>query len=166
MVEVYEGERPFIKLGELEFGKLRTDLGNYIQSSGVFNDYDFEGSAMSALIDLLAYNSTLYGYYASMIANESFLDTAVLRNSVISNAKALGYTPTSITAPTAVVDVVFNSQPSTDIIPFGAEFATTFDGVTYTFVADKDYSITFDTNRGKYVASNVNIKEGNLKFFS
>ena len=95
MVEVYEGERPFIKLGELEFGKLRTDLGNYIQSSGVFNDYDFEGSAMSALIDLLAYNSTLYGYYASMIANESFLDTAQRRESVYSLVKPLSYLPTS-----------------------------------------------------------------------
>ena len=155
-----------LKVDSLDFDTIKSNLKAFFESQDTFKDYDFNGSGLSVLLDILAYNTHYQGYYAQQLANESFLDTAVLRNSVISNAKALGYTPTSITAPTAVVDVVFNSQPSTDIIPFGAEFATTFDGVTYTFVADKDYSITFDTNRGKYVASNVNIKEGSLKFFS
>ena len=95
MVEVYEGDRPYIKLGELEFGKLRTNLRDYLSGSGVFTDYDFTGSAMSTLLDLLAYNSTLYGYYANMIANESFLDTAQREESIYSLVKPLSYLPTS-----------------------------------------------------------------------
>jgi len=95
MVEVYEGERPYIKLGELEFGRLRTNLRDYLSGSGVFNDYDFTGSAMATLLDLLAYNSTLYGYYANMIANESFLDTAQREESIYSLVKPLSYLPTS-----------------------------------------------------------------------
>ena len=95
MVEVYEGDRPYIKLGELEFGKLRTNLRDYLSGSGVFTDYDFAGSAMSTLLDLLAYNSTLYGYYANMIANESFLDTAQREESIYSLVKPLSYLPTS-----------------------------------------------------------------------
>ena len=155
-----------LKVDSLDFDTIKSNLKAFFESQDTFKDYDFNGSGLSVLLDILAYNTHYQGYYAQQLANESFLDTAVLRNSVISNAKTLGYTPTSVTAPTAVVDVVFDTQPERDIIPFGAEFATTFDGVTYSFVADKDYSITFDTNRGKYVASNVNIKEGSLKFFS
>ena len=155
-----------LKVDSLDFDTIKSNLKAFFESQDTFKDYDFNGSGLSVLLDILAYNTHYQGYYAQQLANESFLDTAVLRNSVISNAKSLGYTPTSVTAPTAVIDVVFDAQPVRDIIPFGSEFSTTFDGVSYTFIADKDYSVNFDTNRGKYVASNVNIKEGSLRFFS
>ena len=73
---ITSGKQPYIKLSELDFYQIKNNLRDFIQGSEVFKDYDFEGSAMSTLMDLLAYNSTLYGYYANMIANESFLDTA------------------------------------------------------------------------------------------
>ena len=69
-------EQPNLQLGELDFHQIRRNLKQYLSGSGVFTDYDFEGSAMSSLLDLLSYNASLYGYYANMIANESFLDTA------------------------------------------------------------------------------------------
>ena len=111
-----------LKVDSLDFDTIKSNLKAFFESQDTFKDYDFNGSGLSVLLDILAYNTHYQGYYAQQLANESFLDTAVLRNSVISNAKTLGYTPTSVTAPTAVVDVVFDTQPERDIIPFGSSF--------------------------------------------
>ena len=86
------GTQPFIALGDLDFFSLRKNLVSYLEDSNVFTDYDFTGSALSTLLDLLAYNSTLYGFYATMIANESFLDTAQLDESIYSLVKPLANT--------------------------------------------------------------------------
>lgn len=98
-------DKPFIALGDLDFFSLRKNLVSYLEDSNVFTDYDFTGSALSTLLDLLAYNSTLYGFYASMIANESFLDTAQLDESVYSLVKPLGYLPTSRRGAVASITV-------------------------------------------------------------
>ena len=102
---VTSGKQPYIKLSELDFYQIKNNLRDFIQGSEVFKDYDFEGSAMSTLMDLLAYNSTLYGYYANMIANESFLDTAQKEDSVFSHAKPLAYLPTSHRGAVATITV-------------------------------------------------------------
>ena len=99
------GSAPFIALGDLDFFNLRENLVSYLKDSNVFTDYDFTGSALSTLLDLLAYNSTLYGFYATMIANESFLDTAQLDESVYSLIKPLGYVPTSRRGAVASITV-------------------------------------------------------------
>ena len=155
-----------LKVDALDFDTIKSNLKSFLQSQDTFKDYDFDGSGLSVLLDVLAYNTHYQGFYAQQLANEAFIDTAVTKSAVVANAKTLGYTPTSITAPTAVVDVEFATQPTSDTIAFGTKFTTTINGFTYTFIADKDYSIVFDTVLSKYVAKNVNIKEGSLNFFT
>ena len=155
-----------LKVDALDFDTIKSNLKSFLQSQDTFKDYDFDGSGLSVLLDVLAYNTHYQGFYAQQLANEAFIDTAVTKSAVVANAKTLGYTPTSITAPTAVVDVEFATQPTSDTIAFGTKFTTTINGSTYTFIADKDYSIVFDTVLSKYVAKNVNIKEGSLNFFT
>tara|TARA_Y100001963_G_C6791173_1_gene455469 strand:- start:1461 stop:3200 length:1740 start_codon:yes stop_codon:yes gene_type:complete len=87
--------QPYIKLSDLEFSDVRKSLKEFLIGSGKFTDYDFEGSALSTLLDLLAYNSSLYGFYANMIANESFLDTAQTEEAIYSIVKPLSYLPVS-----------------------------------------------------------------------
>ena len=76
------GAQPVIVLGDLEFNEIKSSLKSFFQSTDKFTDYDFEGSALSTLMDMLAYNTTFFSYYANMIANESFLDTALNFKSV------------------------------------------------------------------------------------
>ncbi|MEE3020193.1 MAG: hypothetical protein VX313_02975, partial [Bacteroidota bacterium] len=155
-----------LKVDALDFDTIKTNLKSFLKSQDKFKDYDFDGSGLSVLLDILAYNTHYQGFYAQQLANEAFIGTAVTKSAVVANAKTLGYTPTSITAPTAVVDVEFATQPTSDVISFGTKFTTTINGTTYNFIADKDYSIVFDTVLSKYVAKNVNIKEGAFNFFS
>tara|TARA_R110002110_G_scaffold84799_1_gene220494 strand:+ start:1109 stop:2830 length:1722 start_codon:yes stop_codon:yes gene_type:complete len=98
-------EQPNLQLGELDFHQIRRNLKQYLSGSGVFTDYDFEGSAMSSLLDLLSYNASLYGYYANMIANESFLDTAQKEESIKSLIKPLAYLPVSSRSARAEITV-------------------------------------------------------------
>jgi len=78
-----------LKVTELDFDQIKTNLKNFLRSQNEFTDYDFDGSGLSVLLDVLAYNTHYNAYYLNMIANESFLDTALLRNSVVSHAKNL-----------------------------------------------------------------------------
>ena len=82
-----------------DFNTIRNNLKDFMRSQSTFSDYDFEGSGLANLIDLLAYNTHYMAFYANMIANEAFLDTASLRDAVVSHAKMLGYTPVSAVAP-------------------------------------------------------------------
>lgn len=116
---VTSGKQPYIKLSELDFYQIKNNLRDFVQGSEVFKDYDFEGSAMSTLMDLLAYNSTLYGYYANMIANESFLDTAQKEDSVFSHAKPLAYLPTSYRGAIATITVNGSGTISPDGVNAG-----------------------------------------------
>jgi len=98
-------DSPVISLGNLGFIEIRDSLREYLKSSEVFTDYDFEGSALSTLIDLLSYNSTFYSYYANMVANESFLDTAIKESSLGSLVKPLSYVPVSKRGAKAEINV-------------------------------------------------------------
>ena len=84
-----------IAVDGLEFYEIKNNLKRFLSSQDKFKDYNFEGSGLSILLDLLAYNTHYMSFYNNMIANEMFLDTAVLRNSIVSHAKMLGYTPSS-----------------------------------------------------------------------
>jgi len=103
-------DSPVIVLGDLDFNDLKSSLRDYLQNSNVFTDYDFEGSALATLLDLLAYNSTFYSYYANMIANESFLDTALRRDSIGSLVKPLSYVPTSRRGARAEIKVTSSTD--------------------------------------------------------
>ena len=98
-----------IEVSDLDFFGIKDNLKSYLSGLDNFNDFNFEGSGASILLDLLAYVTHYQGFYNNMVANELFLDSAVKRTSVISHAKALGYTPSSSSASTAVVDVTINS---------------------------------------------------------
>ena len=84
-----------ITLTDLDFDGIKEGLKKYIGSKNEFKDYNFEGSALSTLLDVLAYNTHYSAFYANMVANEMCLDSSVVRDSVVSHATALGYVPSS-----------------------------------------------------------------------
>jgi len=148
-----------LEISELDFDGIKANLKNFLSQQDEFRDYDFEGSGMSVLIDMLAYNTHYLGFNANMLANEMFLDSADLRASVVSKAKQVGYTPISSTAAQAVIDItVNNAVGSTLTMERGTQFSTTVDGTSYNFVNNADLSIT--PIDGVYKFSNVDIFEG------
>ena len=123
-----------LSVANLDFSDIKSNLKNYLRSQTAFKDFDFEGSNLSVLIDILSYNTYMNSYYLNMVAAEGFIDSAQLRDSVVSHAKTLGYTPSSFTAPTATVNVTFGvttDKPTT--LRRGAVFTTNVDGKTYRF---------------------------------
>ena len=101
-----------LSVSSVNFDELKSSLKTFLKSQNQFTDYDFESSTISILFDLLAYNTYHNSFYLNMIGNESFLDSAQLRNSVVSRAKGLGYTPRSARGATASLDVVVTPDDS------------------------------------------------------
>jgi len=153
-----------LKVTELDFDTIKTNLKAFLQQQSEFSDYDFDGSGLSVLIDLLAYNTHYNAYYLNMVANEAFLDTALLRESAVSHAKTLGYTPHSKRSPTATVTLTANSITTTSgtlTIPEGFSFLSDqIDGKAFNFVALEDVVVT--KSNQQYVFTNLNINEGQL----
>ena len=148
-----------LEISELDFDGIKANLKNFLSQQDEFRDYDFEGSGMAVLLDMLAYNTHYLGFNANMLANEMFLDSADLRASVVSKAKQVGYTPTSSTAAEAVIDVVVtNATGATLTMARGTQFSTTVNDNAYNFVNNADLSIT--PVDGVYKFSNVKIFEG------
>ena len=148
-----------LEISELDFDGIKDNLKNFLSQQDEFRDYDFEGSGMSVLLDVLAYNTHYLGYNANMLANEMFLDSADLRSSVVSKAKQVGYTPTSAAASTAVVNITVNNASGPSLtMARGTSFTTTVNGTSYSFVTNADISIT--PASGVYVFNNVTIYEG------
>ena len=153
-----------LRVTELDFDSIKTNLRSFLQQQDAFSDYDFEGSGLSVLLDLLAYNTHYNAYYLNMVANESFIDTAILRDSVVSLAKSLGYTPFSIKAPTATINFTANSSSSTTgtlTVPRGFGFISEqIDNKTYNFVVLEDTLVT--KSNDQYIFTNLPISEGQL----
>jgi hypothetical protein len=153
-----------LRVTELDFDTIKTNLKSFLQQQSQFTDYDFDGSGLSVLLDILAYNTHYNAYYLNMVANESFLDTALLRDSVVSHAKSFGYTPYSTTAPVAVINFTANSGTSTTstlTIPEGYSFlANQIDGVSYNFIVLNDTTVT--KSNSQFVFENLEIYEGQL----
>jgi len=150
----------YLRVTELDFGNIRTNLKNYLSTQDQFADYNFEGSAMAVLLDVLAYNTHYNAYYLNMLANEMFLDTAQQRESVVSRAKELGYVPVSAIGASANVQVTFSGVTSGTTqftIPKNSTFTTTVDDVTYTYVTPQAYTVIED---GGLYSRAVTIKEG------
>ena len=97
-----------LEISGLDFDTIKTNLKTYLKNQNQFLDYDFEGSGINALLDVLAYNTHYLGFHANMLANEMFIDSAALRDSVVSHAKTLGYETRSVRAPKATVTVALN----------------------------------------------------------
>src|SRR5210317_758110 len=150
----------YLQVTELDFEQIRTNLKSYLSTQSQFNDYDFEGSAMSVLLDVLSYNTHYNAYYVNMLANEMFLDTAQQRDSVVSFAKTLGYTPVSAIGASANVSVTFTGVANTETqftIPKNSKFTTTIDDVQYTYVTPQAFDVIKQNNT---FSKNISIKEG------
>ena len=150
-----------LQVTELDFDDIKANLKTYLKGQSEFSDYNFEGSGLSVLIDLLAYNTHYLGMNANMLANEMFLDSATLRSSVVSHAKKLNYTPRSARAPIAYLSVQVNNNNLASVtIDKGTKFTTTVDNKTYGFVVNE--SLTTQPVNGVLKFTNLPIYEGTL----
>jgi hypothetical protein len=150
-----------LEVSELDFDLIKSNLKTFLQNQSEFQDYNFEGSGFSILLDLLAYNTHYLGFNANMLANEMYLDSADIRKNIVSLAKMLGYTPTSPKAPTASIDILVNNASGTSItMAKGTTFTTTVDGTTYQFLTNAAHTIT--PSSGVYNFSSIPIYEGTL----
>ena len=168
---------------ELDFDRIKSNLKTFMKNQTEFTDYDFEGSGLNALLDVLSYNTHYLAMNMNMVANESFLDTASTRSAVVSHAKTLGYIPNSPRAPVAFINVTLNNSTTdssafeelnTATIPIGTVFTTQMDDVNYQFVTVSEhtinkvddvlsftnipiYEVTYVTNR--YTVNNQNVDQ-------
>ena len=148
-----------LEISQLDFDGIKDNLKTFLSQQDEFTDYDFEGSGMNVLLDVLAYNTHYLGYNANMLANEMYLDSADQRSSVVSLAKQVGYTPKSASSSKAKIDVLVNNGSGASItMSRGTKFTTTVDGTNYSFVNNADVSIS--PVDGVYKFSNLDIFEG------
>ena len=157
-----------LRVTELDFDIIKQNLKTFLNQQSEFTDYDFEGSGLSVLLDILAYNTHYQAYYLNMIANEAFMDTALLRDSVVSHAKTLGYVPYSRKAPRAIINFTANTNSNasaTLTIPKGFRFLSNdIDGVSYAFVTLSDTTVTKSNTNFSFI--NLPIHEGQLVTYS
>ena len=150
-----------INITDLDFDSVEASLKEYLKGQSILKDYDFEGSNLAVLVDLLAYSSHISAFNANMVASEMFLDTAQIRKNVISRAKEIGYTPASKTAAKATFDLTVNSPtiagstPTSLTILRGHRFNTVYDGQNYTFVSLDNKTISPVGTQFKFEALDV-----------
>jgi len=155
-----------IQVANLDFGDIKKNFISYLQSQDTFKDYNFSGSAMSTLLDVLAYNTQYNAYYLNMVANEMFLDSALQRSSVVSHAKLMNYVPKSSVGAVAQINVSFNGVTTTSFsIPKYTNFMSeSVNGVNYNYVTT-DYSTVGVANNVATFTS-VEIKQGTLATYT
>jgi hypothetical protein len=155
---------PYSQLNQLDFNNIKNSLKEYLRANSDFTDYDFEGSTLSQLLDVLAYNTYYTAFNTNMVVNEMFLDSATLRDNVVAIAKQLGYRPKSATASKAVVTANLSytspNAPTTAVIRRGKAFTAIFDNTSYQYSVLDD--IKTPVNNGIAVFENVEIYSGNI----
>ena len=151
-------------VSDYDFDAIKTNLKSFLQGQTQFQDYDFEGSSLNILLDILSYNTHYLAYLANMSTNELYLDSADIRNNIVSLAKMIGYTPSSPRAPLASIDVTLNAATGTSVtMNKGTVFTTTVNDTSYQYVTNSDFTIT--PAAGVYKFSNLPIYEGTLVTF-
>ena len=147
-----------INVTSLNFDNIKESMKTYIASKPEFTDYNFEGSTISMLLDLLAYNTYQNAFYTSMVGNEMFLDSALLRDSVVSRAKMLNYVPRSArgASTTLTVEITPTGAPDSVTVAKDSEFSATIDGEAYKFVTPQAYSFSSTDN----YSGTITITEG------
>ena len=141
---------PFTKFSNLDFDQIKTSIKDYLRTNSDFDAFDFEGSNFSVLIDTLAYNTYITAFNSNMVVNESFLDSATVRENVVSLARNIGYVPRSRTAAQATIsfnitnteDVNIDSAPSTVTLKAGLICIASNSSITYTFSIPEDITTT------------------------
>src|SRR6056297_1027642 len=133
-----------LDVSEVDFESIRSNLKTFLESQDTLQDYDFEGSAITSIIDLLSYVTHYNAVNANLGINETFLDTAQFRGSVVGHARQLGYTPRSATSAGAVVNITVADATAgeTIIIPRGHKFRAKIDNTSYTFITLEEYTST------------------------
>ena len=153
---------PYTQVSNLDFEQIKVSLKEYMRSQSEFTDYDFEGSALATLIDTLAYNTYYTAFNTNMVVNELFIDSATLRDNVVSIAKQLGYRPKSITAPTAYISFSINyTNATTDkelVLQPGTGFVASYDNNIYSYIVND--AVTGQVVNNVATFENVAIKEG------
>ena len=155
-----------LQITDLDFSSIKNNFKTYLKSQDTFKDYNFEGSGLSVLLDILAYNTQYNAYYLNMVGNEMFLDSALQRSSVVSHAKLLNYTPKSAAAPSAYINVAFNGVTSSSFtLPKFTNFMSEFiDKSNYNFVTSDSHTV--NTENGIATFENVIIKQGRPTTFT
>ena len=149
-----------LQIAELDFDTIKNNLKDYFNSQAEFTDHDFGGSAVSVLLDILSYNTYYNAYYLNMLASESFLDSAQLRDSVVAKASMLGYTPQSATGSKANVSITVTpgDSPASITIDKNTQFTSSVNGTSYVFCTANSATIT--PVDGVYTASGVTLTQG------
>lgn len=154
------GANSNIQFADLDFADIKNGLTTFLKSQSTFKDYNFSGSGLSVLLDILAYNTQYNAYYLNMVGNEMFLDTALQRSSVVSQAKTLNYIPKSAIAPSAEIDLIVNQVSSSSLtLPKFTNFVSeAIDGVNYNFVTIDSKTVNTSANTATF--SGVVLKQG------
>ena len=156
-----------LKVTELDFDDIKTNLKAFLRQQTEFNDYDFDGSGMSVLLDVLAYNTHYNAMNAHFALNEAFLDSAQIRGNVVTRAKLLGYIPRSILSPRASIDLVVDvagesgTIPTTLTLPRGTKLKALISGEEFQYVVLDNHTAVIANN--KFTFSNVTISEGTFR---
>jgi len=155
-----------IQVANLDFGDIKKNFITYLQSQDTFKDYNFSGSAMSTLLDVLAYNTQYNAYYLNMVANEMFLDSALQRSSVVSHAKLMNYVPKSPIGAVAQINVAFNGvTTSTFSIPKYTNFMSeSVNGVNYNYVTTDYSTVSVANNMASFTS--VELKQGTVETYT
>jgi len=166
-----------LKIDALDFQGIKTNFKSYLQAQDQFRDYNFEGSGLNVLLDLLAYNTYYNSFYLNMVAAEAFLPTAQKRNSVVNLAKSLNYTPRSVTSASisGTATLTLTSSPVSITIPAYTSFTGAVDGVTHNFLNTSSvivsatngvYSSTMSLREGRYINRRytVNLNDPDQRF--
>ena len=151
---------PFTKFTNLDFDQIKTSIKDYLRANSTFTDFDFDGSNFSVLINTLAYNTYITAFNSNMVVNESFLDSATLRQNVVSLARNIGYVPRSRTASKAQVSFSVQTNQSTSqvVLKAGLVCVGNIDNTSYTFSIPK--SITTNLSSGVAAFNNIDIYQG------
>ena len=157
-----------LQITDLDFSSIKNNFKTYLKSQDTFKDYNFEGSGLSVLLDVLAYNTQYNAYYLNMVGNEMFLDSALQRSSVVSHAKLLNYTPKSSAAPLAYINIAFNGVTTSSFtLPKFTSFMSESVGwptSNYNFVTADSYTVNTENNRAFF--NNIIIKQGRPATFT
>ena len=151
---------PFTKFTNLDFDQIKTSIKDYLRANSTFTDFDFEGSNFSVLIDTLAYNTYITAFNSNMIVNESFLDSATLRENVVSLARNVGYVPRSRSAAKATVsfNIASSSTSAQIVLKAGLVCVGAVDNTSYTFSVPED--ITRNNVNGSASFDNIEVYQG------
>jgi hypothetical protein len=151
---------PFTKFTNLDFDQIRTSIKEYLRANSNFTDFDFEGSNFSVLIDTLAYNTYINAFNANMVVNESFLDSATLRENVVSLARNIGYVPRSRNAAKATVSLSAQTTSASDTLTLQAGLVCVGTSENSNYIFSIPESITTTINSGVANFNNITIYQG------